>query len=110
LSIKIGAGNEQDSKPFKEIIEAIGDSAYDAQDIRAYLRHMGIKANLEFIQLACIVIYLRVFSEFIIKIFNKTKHSKDAERELNNLLQNYKQTLFYKVGISVLKYIVKSSK
>ncbi|MGC8935413.1 MAG: hypothetical protein ACP5LN_09680 [Thermoproteota archaeon] len=46
----------------------------------------------------------------IIKIFNKTKHSKDAERELNKLLQNYKQTLFYKVGISVLKHIVKSSK
>jgi hypothetical protein len=41
----------------------------------------------------------------VVKAFNKTKRSREAERELNNLLQNYRQTLFYKACISMLRNI-----
>jgi len=63
LSIRVGPGNEHDSERFVDVMEGVkvklgkgrsktrpgelvGDSAYDAREIRTYLRRRGIKANI----------------------------------------------------------------
>jgi hypothetical protein len=46
----------------------------------------------------------------IMKIFKETPRSKNDERELNDLLENYRRTLFYKTCITVLRYIITSYK
>lgn len=46
----------------------------------------------------------------IVKVFKETPGSKNAEHELNDLLKNYKRTLFYKTCITILRYIITSCK
>ncbi|MEM1537957.1 MAG: IS5 family transposase [Candidatus Nezhaarchaeales archaeon] len=57
-SLQVGPGDEHDSKRFIKLLEGVrvkhgrpkevmGDSAYDAREIRAYLKRRGIKANID---------------------------------------------------------------